>query len=65
MKESQYYGQDDSRELQSQINRQGRQGRQGTSCKKTAVFLRIFLFSLAILAHLAVQKIDFAILLAD
>jgi len=50
-------------ELQSQKNRQGRQERQAEKKdKKQAVYpLCFFLF----LAHLAVQKIDFAILLGD
>jgi len=42
-------------ELQSQKNRQGRQETSGLSSS--------LLFFLALLAHLAVQKIDFAILL--
>jgi len=46
-----------SGELQSQKNRQGRQERQTSGLSSS------LLFFLALLAHLAVQKIDFAILL--
>jgi len=44
-------------------NRQGRQERQGEERLETSGLSSPHLFFLAILAHLAVQKIDFAILL--